>query len=185
MNYSGSEPSRAVESDEELIERALPLLPEIGKRLYAALGRFQQSHGLSVAQVKALGVLGQERRTVGEVAERLGVSMPAASEIVDRLVEAGYAERDVNPANRRQVLVRSTPAADTMKRELQALRRAQLRTALDRLPPAERPIFVRSLEALVDALRRDPSDTGAEWGADGGGCPIAPPTSGRTATGRS
>ncbi len=71
-------------------------------------------------------------------------------------------ERSVNPADRRQVLVALTPQAEAFRRRLHALRRAQLRTALDRLAPEERPVFLRSLEALVAALRQDPQTLAAE-----------------------
>lgn len=169
MNTSVVEQFGARTDDDALVERALLPLAEIGKRLFTALGRFQHSHGLSFAQLRAIGALGHERRTVGEVASALGLSMPAASEIVDRLVEAGYAERGVNPDNRRQTLVWSTPAADAMKRELHDLRRAQLRDAMARLAPEERPVFLRSLEALAESLRRDPAELDERWT---GGCPL-------------
>ena len=155
MKYSEIELSEAV--DDELVERALPLLPEIGKLLYAAVSRHAEAAGLSLAQVKAMGYLAQHgHRTVGEIATGLGVSMPSASELVDRLVEAGLAERGANPDDRRQVRVWLTPAAEGLKTRMQALRRAQLRAALRRLAPEEQPVFVRSLEALVEALREDP-----------------------------
>jgi DNA-binding MarR family transcriptional regulator len=147
-------------ADDALIERALPLLPEIGKLLYAAVSRHPEAAGLSLAQIKAMGHLSLHgRQSVGEIAQGLGVSLPSASELVDRLVERGLADRGANPADRRQVLVWLTPEAERFKTEMRALRRAQLRAALDRLEPAERPAFVRSLEALVAALRLEPDPT--------------------------
>ena len=155
MKYSDAELHPPVSND--LVEHALPLLPELGKLLYAAVSRHAEAAGLSLAQMKALGYLAQHgNRTVGEIATGLGVSKPSASELVDRLVEAGLAERGANPDDRRQVRVWLTPAAEGLKTRMQALRRAQLRAALGRLAPEERPVFVRSLEALVEALREDP-----------------------------
>ena len=161
--------------DQDLIERALPLLPEIGKLLYAAVSRHPGAAGLSLAQIKATGYLAQHgRRSVGEIAHGLGVSLPSASEIVDRLVERGLAERGPNPADRRQVLVWLTPEAQRFKEEMRALRSAQVRAALGRLEPAEWPVFVRSLEALVEALRPDPVAPTAPVGTE----PTAPPLPG-------
>lgn len=155
MNTSGVEP-RAIE-DEALIERALPLLPEIGKLLYVAVARHPGMAGVSLGQIKATGWLAiHGRRTVGEIAAGLGVSLPTASELVESLVVRGLAERGPNPADRRQVHVWLTPEAAALKRQLRALRSAQIRAALTRLAPEERPVFVRSLEALVAALRDDP-----------------------------
>ena len=142
-----------------LVERALPLLPQVGKLLYAAVARHPDADGLTLGQIKlTMYLLHHGRRTVGEVAEGLGVSMPAASELVDRLVEAGMVERAADPADRRKVMVGLTSRAEAFGGRLRALRRAQLRAALERLAPAERPIFVRSLEALVEALRQDPCE---------------------------
>lgn len=154
--------------DGELVERALPLLPEIGKLLYLSLTRHPGAEGLSLPQVKALGFLGSHGRcSVGELAAGVGASMPSASELVDRLVERGLAERAVNPEDRRQVLVGPTAAAGKVHAELRALRAAQIRLALSRLEPAERPVFVRSLEALVAGLRLAPE--GVRGDADRGG----------------
>ena len=142
-----------------LVEQALPLLPQVGKLLYAAVARHPDAEGLTLGQIKlTMFLLHQGRRTVGEVADGLGVSMPAASELVDRLVEAGMVERAADPADRRKVLVGLTTRAEAFGGRLRALRRAQVRAALERLAPAERPVFVRSLEALVEALRQDLGD---------------------------
>lgn len=157
MNTSLTEASSS--RDEELAEQALPLLPEIGKLLYAAVARHPQARGLSLGQIKATAFLALHgRRSVGEIAAGIGVSLPTASELVDRLVEIGFADRGPNPADRRQVLVWLTPEAQNFKREMHALRRGQVLAALARLTPEERPVFVRSLVALVDALRQHPAD---------------------------
>ncbi len=165
MNHSPAELLTAV--DEELVERALPLLPEIGKRLYATKVQHPALSTTSMAQVKAMmHVAAHGRRTVGEIAGGLGLSMPAASELVDRLVEAGLAERGANPADRRQVLVWLTPEAEALTARMREVRRAQLRAALARLAPDERPVFLRSLEALVEALGREPADLAEELGGE-------------------
>lgn len=157
MNHSAFEP--ILPSDEALVERALPLLPEIGKLLYAAIARHPRAAGLSLGQIKATTFLALHgRRGVGEIAAGIGVSLPTASELVDRLVEIGFAERAPNPADRRQVLVWLTAEAQTFKREMHALRRDQVWAAMARLSPEERPVFVRSLEALIEALRHHPSE---------------------------
>ena len=161
MNGSPTEILSVV--DEELVERSLPLLPEIGKRLHAPKVQHPALSTTSMAQVKAMmHIAGHGRRTVGEIAGGLGLSMPAASELVDRLVEAGLAERGANPADRRQVLVWLTPDAEAVTARMRALRRAQLRAALARLTPDERPVFLRSLEALVEALGREPAELTVE-----------------------
>lgn len=155
MNHSVIEAE--ADRDDALVERALPLLPEVGKLLYTAVARHPLLCDLSMTQIKAMWhVHAHGQRTMGEIAEGIGVSLPAASDVVDRLVEAGLAVRGSNPADRRQVLVGLTPAAEELATEMRRLRRAQIRAAMQRLPPAERPVFVDALAALVDALREAP-----------------------------
>jgi DNA-binding MarR family transcriptional regulator len=90
--------------------------------------------------------------TVGEIATALDCSMPAASELVDRLVDAGHLVRASDPTDRRRVLIAATPASQQISAHLCELREAQVRYALDQLEPEERPTFIKSLEALVTGL---------------------------------
>ncbi len=148
--------------DEILIEHAAATLPVIGKSLHTAVSQHPLAAGRSLGQLKTLVLLhDQERATVGEIAAGLGVAMPTASELVDRLVEDDLAERATNPTDRRQVLVWLTPQAREFGSQLYALRCAQVRAAFDRLAPDERPAFVRGLQALAAVLNEDA--VGASW----------------------
>jgi len=152
MNYSDVELSPNPD-DEALIETGLELLPLLGKSLFAAISQLGHTYRLTTSQVKLLLHLGTRgQMTIGEIAAALGVSMPAASELVDRLVDAGHLVRASDPADRRKVLIAATPTAERIGAELCQLRRAQLRSALDHLEPADRPLFIRSLHALIAGL---------------------------------
>jgi DNA-binding MarR family transcriptional regulator len=154
--------------DEQLVDEAVKLLPEIVKGAHAAKACLPALAGLSLAQAKATSHLYHSGPTpVGELANAIGLSMPAASELVDRLVEEGYAEREINPADRRQVLVSLTPRAIEVAHEMNQLRRTQMRSAIARLEPDERPVFVRSLQALASALQEPPSVDGVAMTAEG------------------
>ncbi len=143
--------------EEELIERVHEVLPEIGRRLYALVAEHPKVAGRPLGQIKAMLYLYRQGQcTVSEIAAKVGVSMPAASELIDRLVDDGFVERQVNPADRRQVLVRLTPQAQAYGTEIHALRRAQIQTTLDRLLPEHREAFVRGLTVLAEVLGEDP-----------------------------
>jgi DNA-binding MarR family transcriptional regulator len=153
MNYSDTEISGNRTDEEALIEAGLKLLPVIGASLYSAISQLGQAYHLTPAQVKVLLHLGSRgQMTVGEAAAALNISMPAASELVDRLVDAGHLERASDPTDRRRVIIAATPDSRRIGAELRDLRRAQLQHALDQLEPTDRPIFIRSLEALVAGL---------------------------------
>ena len=144
----------AVIDEDALVAEAELLLPEIGRHMHNALMQHPAACGLSIAQIKGLMHLYHHgQSTVGEFAHGLGLSMPSASELIDKLVELGYIARGANPLDRRQVLVGMTAKATEFADQLHALRIAQLRAAFARLEPAERPVFVRSLRAFAEVLR--------------------------------
>ena len=153
MNYSDAELFTTRTDDEALIEAGVHMLPVIAKALFSSISGLGTAHGLTPAQVKVLLQLGRRQQmTVGEIAAALDCSMPAASELVDRLVDAGHLVRASDPADRRRVLIAATPASQRISTHLCELRKAQVRYALDQLAPEERPIFVKSLEALIAGL---------------------------------
>jgi DNA-binding MarR family transcriptional regulator len=153
MNYSEPELSIGRTDDEPFVEAGVQLLPALAKALFSAISDLGNEFGLTPAQVKVLLQLGTRRQmTVGEIAAALSCSMPAASELVDRLVDAGHLLRASDPADRRRVLIAPTPASQRISAHLRELREAQVRYALGQLEPEDRPTFIKSLEALVAGL---------------------------------
>jgi DNA-binding MarR family transcriptional regulator len=93
-----------------------------------------------------------EGMTVGDLAERLGVGLTAASQIAGELSSAGLVRRSEDPADRRRTLVH---LEDDRRAELQAwldARSRPLQDALDRLSDDERAAFLRGLRLLADEL---------------------------------
>ncbi|MEZ4507708.1 MAG: MarR family transcriptional regulator, partial [Thermomicrobiales bacterium] len=88
-------------------------------------------------------------RSMGELASGLAVSLPSASELVDRLIERGLVEKSVDPSDRRRVLVALTEPAIGYGRRIHDLRREQAQAALASIPPDERECFLRSIRALA------------------------------------
>src|ERR671916_2134802 len=111
MKYSETEISSNRTDDELFVEAGMQLLPVIAKALFSAISDLGNDFGLTPAQVKVLLQLGtRQQMTVGEIAAALSCSMPAASELVDRLVDAGHLLRASDPADRRRGLNPPTPA---------------------------------------------------------------------------
>src|SRR5215207_944056 len=139
MNYSGPEISNNRTDAERFVEAGMDLLPVIAKALFSAISDLGNDFGLTPAQVKVLLQLGtRQQMTVGEIATALSCSMPAASELVDRLVDAGHLVRASDPTDRRRVLVGTTPNSEKISSQLCKMREAQIRYALNQLPANER-----------------------------------------------
>jgi DNA-binding MarR family transcriptional regulator len=96
---------------------------------------------------------------VGDIAAWLGVSAPTASEQIDSLVEAGLAERKVNPEDRREVLVELTPKAMEMADYFWKLQRSRVEAVMARFTPEEQPMVIRTLEAIAEVFEQDPTAT--------------------------
>jgi DNA-binding MarR family transcriptional regulator len=153
MNDSDLEISRERSNLEDDVEACTALLPPLARAMNCAITELSQALEVTPAQVKVLLQLSRhEQMSVGEIADALFVSMPAASEIVDRLVEAGHVLRAPDPADRRRVIVSATTESQLAMDRLVDLRRSQVRRALLRLSPEERPVASRTLEALIAEL---------------------------------
>lgn len=92
---------------------------------------------------------------MGDLAARMGTAASTASGLVDRLVHLGLLERSEDPANRRQVLVRATPAALDQLDALNELNRDRLRQLLGRLPDPDDIQTIERAFVLMTAAARD------------------------------
>jgi DNA-binding MarR family transcriptional regulator len=142
--------------DESLaVARAAQLLPEITKLLRLVGSRLSTTvAACSVGETRTLHYLYHHPdATLGDVAAGTGVSPSTASEVVDRLVTAGLVDREVDPRDRRRIVLRLTPGAQETGDRLHAALVEMVRATLERLDPAEWPVFIRSLEVLAEELR--------------------------------
>jgi DNA-binding MarR family transcriptional regulator len=80
---------------------------------------------------------------VGNIADRLQIRHHSTVELIDRLVSSGLVTRSRDDDDRRNVIVRLTPAGSRLIRELSVHHREELRTG--------GPDLVRSLEAIIGA----------------------------------
>lgn len=99
-------------------------------------------HGAVVTQ---LGI--DSPLTVSQLAARLGVSLPNASDLVSDLCRAGLADRAPDPANRRRTLVHLSPEHRAVVAEFLQMRAGPLLRAMDALTPQQREGFLAGLRA--------------------------------------
>lgn len=90
---------------------------------------------------------------MGEAARSFGITLPAVTQVVDRLATKGFLRRAEDPRDRRQVHLSLTRAGEGLARELEALQVKGLARVLRRLPPADRKDVIRGLERLVSAAQ--------------------------------
>ena len=98
-----------VVSAQELSEAIAPVWTFINRRSSASLFQVVADLGSSFSQVKMLFLLedGGEH-SVKEIANRLGLSLPAASRAIDGLIEKDYVARRESAEDRRSRLITLT-----------------------------------------------------------------------------
>jgi DNA-binding MarR family transcriptional regulator len=146
---------------EPLIDEVLMLMPKlmraIGEPNPEEMAEFA-SRGVPVdvrispGHVQILIALSRGPHSVGQLAEALRVSPPAATQLVDRLVEHGMVERRPGTADRRVVMVDYAPQMPEVALRLMEVRRRRLAAAFARLTDEEARAFVNGLRSLTESF---------------------------------
>ncbi|MDB5100463.1 MAG: MarR family transcriptional regulator [Cyanobacteria bacterium RYN_339] len=97
-----------------------------------------------------------DRTKMSPLADRLGLSMGAASTLVDRLVSRGFVERAADVSDRRVVHVSLSLEGRRVLMEAQEARRALAQNVFAHISPDKRPQVLDALEALALALEAVP-----------------------------
>ncbi len=117
--------------------------------------RFMDETGLSPSQVSALfrlhfgGKCGNS-----EIAEHTGITDPAASQMVDRLVQRGLVERAENPDDRRVKQLAITDAGRALVLKSVEMRQQWIERLTGELDEAQQAAIGAALELLVEAAQR-------------------------------
>ena len=107
---------------------------------------------LSPRHVAALEQIREGPVTVGELASRLGLTLPTVSGVLADLDRAGMVERHPDPADRRRTIVRITPGKAALIGEwLDGAARPMARV-LEKLTPAEQQAFLKAMDLLETEL---------------------------------
>ena len=93
----------------------------------------------------------QPAMPISALASQLRIGLPAASGLVERLVEAGYVERNPDPHDRRHQLVTLSHAGEALVERFHELPTEKLSLLLAGLSPDE----LRSLRRGVAAIERE------------------------------
>lgn len=114
------------------------------------LARSQLSHA-QFLQLRYL--LWNPGATVGELADRLGISRPAATQSVDRLVARGLVQRIGDVEDRRRVHLRLTAKGEAVTRRTLADMERELDAVLEKMSDEDREALARGIDAfLISAL---------------------------------
>lgn len=127
-------------------------LHRLTKRLRRAQAERLAPLGLTPAQERALRMITRddEPPRMTELADRLGIVPRSLTTVIDALEEAGLVRREVDPRNRRAILLRLTDRGTAVRDELREARRRAAEDLFAPLSAEDRKTFA-SLLAHLDA----------------------------------
>ena len=121
-----------------------------------ALAQADAGFELTFPQWRALLVLGEgeDGARIGEVAARVGVTLPATSRLLRRLEQRGLTALAVDPTDRRATRVRLTDLGRDVRTSILTHRRAALREVAAMLAEPDRLDLTSGLRAIAAELER-------------------------------
>ena len=118
--------------------------------------RYAKEQGLSITQMIALRQIyyhgEQNGCSVSDISENLGVSNPATSQSLDKLVQMGLISRQENPHDRRSKQILLTERGKRILVESMHPQRIWLKELLERLTPEETEQISNALSLLEEKL---------------------------------
>ncbi len=111
--------------------------------------------GLTMPQIVVLFALRRAEASISELAQRLRMSLPATSQLVDRLVEAGLIDRTEDPADRRVRRISILPAGLRFLEQFGEMRSREIEEALRSLSADTRALLAAALTRVVAELEQE------------------------------
>lgn len=129
------------------------LMGDMRERMLEARGG--KDPELKFSEFRVLGFVGRhDGCSLSEVANGLGLALPAASKIVQALVERGHMERETSEEDRRQVRLHIGPEAKAGWKRAKEYARAALAQRLAPLTTEEREQLAEGLRAVRRVLSK-------------------------------
>lgn len=149
--------------DEDLKKDARELLIQVRRVRIAYtsfLTKLLDGMGTNIPQYTALAILDEKGEvTMGTLAEALGITMGAVTNIVDRLIDGGWATRERGTDDRRVVRVKLTETGRATLEKAVGAGADYFSGWLATVPHEERRTFIRVYRRVAELIANQ--DTGA------------------------
>ncbi|HEY2589431.1 MAG TPA: MarR family transcriptional regulator [Tepidisphaeraceae bacterium] len=123
----------------------------------------QHRSGLTVAQFRTIYCVSQSpNSSLSDVADSIGLSLPAMSRMVDGLVDKGYLDRRTCINDRRHVRLSVTPRGETALRESRELAQAQLAEVVSQLSGQQQREMIQVMRVVRDVFTAEVVSESAE-----------------------
>jgi DNA-binding MarR family transcriptional regulator len=115
---------------------------------------------LFLTRLRQAGLRQAGGSTASELADRLNMSPPAVSQMVDRLFQLGLLTRVEDPEDRRRKRLAATPRADALMERLRRARGEEYNKGTAKLSPAVRKELAAALAKAVKELSSERGPSG-------------------------
>lgn len=138
-----------MESPEECARQVLETVPIVMRAIRREMRSHRESE-LSVPRLRVLIYLNRnEGASLSDVAEYLGLTLPAASKLVGCLVDRSLVIREIHSGDRRFVTLAPTERGRTVMRKVSAAARERLAERLGFLSESEKTIVIQAMRTLA------------------------------------
>ncbi len=148
--------------NDEIAEQAVLLestLPRIMRRIFT-LSINHPAGDLPVAQLRTCSyLLSVGTSSTSDLADELGVSVSAATQITDRLEKCGFVERTSDRTDRRVKLLALTEQGKDLMVERRNRRLARVAEILETIPAEKRDVILAAVHTLLDATVNFPTQS--------------------------
>lgn len=139
----------------ELLREVFALHSRVHDEAMAIAGPLPNPADLTMQQARVLGFIAKDPGMAGhELGERLQVSAPTASGLVDRLVEKGLVSRTDDPEDRRVRRLHVTPEGMALTRQMDSLLQRAMLTVIQSLTAEDLVVLRDGAEVMLKAMAR-------------------------------
>ena len=137
-------------------DRMVELIPRMMREISRRESNYFSRGKISVPQLSVLGHLARRGDCpMHELARVLGVSRPAATGLVDRLITQGLAVRRGDAADRRVIRVSLTAKGRKIHSSIWEQKRRVIAQVFGRIRAADRAHYLKTLEQVVGILSKE------------------------------
>lgn len=138
---------------EELFQELQRWSDGIMKIYFSSLASFIRANNLNFPRMMILFRLAhKEPCSVSDIGKHMDISSPAASQLLDKLVEAGYISRTENPEDRRIRNIEITERGHAVVKEIESKLNDSIRDIVQAVPEKDHQEVARSLRTLNTAI---------------------------------
>jgi DNA-binding MarR family transcriptional regulator len=159
MSQYATEPTQDAEPPWDDVDAVTSAVLTASRLLVAISARSLASveEQVTLPQFRMLVVLATHgEMKLAALAGHLAVNSSTATRMADRLTATGLIDRQVNPANRREIALRLTESGRRIVDDVTAHRRSEIATIITRMRPDQRTGLVTALRAFTDAGQEPP-----------------------------